>query len=103
MQVDAAKLSNGVTFWAHDVWSLPFLIVAGTVQLYLYIGPSALAGVGSMALTLPLQQLCSQKLKKYTPRAPSPVSTWRSLPSFSSPYTLCRLRLASRLAGTTNG
>ena len=64
-QVDANKLGQNVAFWMHDWWSITLVIVVGTVQLYTYLGPSALIGVASIIAALPLQRALQQRLRKY--------------------------------------
>ena len=65
MQVDAQKLAMAAAFWGHDVWSIPLVIIVGSVQLYSFLGWSALIGVGSMILVLPAQRYCQKNLMKY--------------------------------------
>ena len=50
MQVDSQKLGQSAAFWLHDPWSMALIIGVGTYQLYSYLGPSALVGVGSVVL-----------------------------------------------------
>ena len=71
MQVDSVKLANAAAFWLHDPWSCALIISVGTAQLYSYLGPSALVGVGSIVLALPAQRAIQRRLKKYNERGAS--------------------------------
>ena len=62
--MDPTKLGNAFAFWMHDLWSIPLVLVCGTALLYQYLGTSALIGVGSLFLMLPLNVVIQGGMKK---------------------------------------
>ena len=64
MQLDATRLET-VTLQLHVIWDGLFQIVSNMVLLGIYIGPSALAGLGSMILLIPLNFMAMTAMGKW--------------------------------------
>ena len=65
MQIDAGRLSDAVPY-LHILWSGPATLIIATAMLCQYLGPSGLAGIFIMILSMPLNTYLSKKLGSFT-------------------------------------
>lgn len=61
MQQDATKL-DGMCMQAHVIWDGLYQIIGYMVLLFIYIGPSALAGLGMMVILIPINVMMMIKM-----------------------------------------